>query len=192
MCSHTLEDIRDPLRVCSEIIRVAKRRYIEVPSRVFEASRNREPGVPVGLCHHRWQVEIQGSHITFYVKMHHIHGDPRCSVPESCWQALPPEAMVTWLFWDDTFTFCESNLAPADHREFAARYAGSVAEETEVERLQSELAAARAELVAMHARFGRLDEIGPLSLGVARRLGHLSRRHPRISSALKRVVRAAR
>src|SRR5579872_3647114 len=34
ICSHTLEDIRDPLWVCSELIRVGKRGYIEVPSRV--------------------------------------------------------------------------------------------------------------------------------------------------------------
>src|SRR6516164_2319087 len=39
ICSHTLEDIRDPLWVCSEMIRIAKRGYIEVPSRIAETCR---------------------------------------------------------------------------------------------------------------------------------------------------------
>src|SRR4051794_3940496 len=120
VCSHTLEDIRDPLWVCSEINRVAKRGYIEVPSRVFEACRNREPGVPVGLCHHRWICEVEGSHITFYSKMHHIHGDLSYSIPESCWRSLPEEVMSTWFFWEDHFTYCEKYLHRDDHRAFAA------------------------------------------------------------------------
>src|SRR5436190_9828986 len=37
ICSHTLEDIRDPLWVCSEMQRVAKRGYIEIPSRLVES-----------------------------------------------------------------------------------------------------------------------------------------------------------
>src|SRR5271154_4133672 len=36
ICSHTLEDIRVPLWVCSEMIRIAKAGYIEVPSRLWE------------------------------------------------------------------------------------------------------------------------------------------------------------
>src|SRR5262245_49885274 len=44
ICSHTLEDIRDPLFVCAEMIRIAKRGYIEVPSRLVESSRGIEPG----------------------------------------------------------------------------------------------------------------------------------------------------
>jgi hypothetical protein len=32
VCSQTLEDVRDPLWVCSEMIRVAKAGYIEVPA----------------------------------------------------------------------------------------------------------------------------------------------------------------
>src|SRR3954449_10993879 len=31
ICSHTLEDIRDPIWVCSELARVARAGYIEVP-----------------------------------------------------------------------------------------------------------------------------------------------------------------
>jgi hypothetical protein len=193
MCSHTLEDIRDPLWVCSEIRRVAKRGYIEVPSRAFEASRNREPGVPVGLCHHRWHCEIEGAHITFFPKMHHIHGDPRCSIPESCWQSLPEEELVAWLFWEDHFTFEEKYLSPDDHRAFAARYAepSDEATGTDVAQLRGELEAIRAELAAIHDRFGPLEELGPLSIEVARRLANLSRRHSRLSSAVKRLVRAA-
>ncbi|MEE8275687.1 MAG: methyltransferase domain-containing protein, partial [Alphaproteobacteria bacterium] len=34
--SHLLEDVRDPLTVCRELSRVAKRGYIEVPSRARE------------------------------------------------------------------------------------------------------------------------------------------------------------
>ncbi len=36
-CSHTLEDIRDPLSLCGEIVRVGKAGYIEVPSRMIES-----------------------------------------------------------------------------------------------------------------------------------------------------------
>src|SRR6185369_14551494 len=32
-CSHTLEDLRDPIAVCRELVRVAKSGYIETPSR---------------------------------------------------------------------------------------------------------------------------------------------------------------
>lgn len=36
-CSHTLEDVKDPMWVCSEIIRIGKRGYIETPSRWIES-----------------------------------------------------------------------------------------------------------------------------------------------------------
>src|SRR5438067_2197296 len=36
VCSHLLEDLRDPIWVCSELRRVAKAGYIEVPSRIEE------------------------------------------------------------------------------------------------------------------------------------------------------------
>src|SRR4051812_15068559 len=42
ICSHILEDIRDPLYVSSELMRVSKRGYIEVPSRVLESCRGQE------------------------------------------------------------------------------------------------------------------------------------------------------
>ena len=36
ICSHTLEDVCDPVWVCEELARVAKAGYIEVPSRLEE------------------------------------------------------------------------------------------------------------------------------------------------------------
>ena len=49
ICSHTLEDVRDPLFVCAEIIRVSKRGYIEVPSRIIESCRGVEHKKIAGL-----------------------------------------------------------------------------------------------------------------------------------------------
>src|SRR5688500_1405916 len=33
VCSHTLEDVRDPVWVCAELSRVARAGYVEVPAR---------------------------------------------------------------------------------------------------------------------------------------------------------------
>ncbi len=107
VCSHTLEDLRDPVWVCAEMVRVAKRGYIEVPSRIAEATRGLErPGV-VGLSHHRWLVDINGDEIRFLQKFHCIHSHWRYSLPRSFMRALPPERHVQWLFWEGRFEFRE-------------------------------------------------------------------------------------
>lgn len=109
ICSHTLEDLRDPLWVCSELIRVAKRGYIEVPSRVAETSRGWEHRHMAGLSHHRWLIEIEGSQIRFMMKYHMIHRW-RYSFPPSYLAALPADQQIAWLFWKDGFTFAEPLL----------------------------------------------------------------------------------
>src|SRR5919198_3858549 len=53
VCSHTLEDVRDPIWVCSELIRVARAGYIEVPSRLEEQAHGFQ-GPWVGWGPHRW------------------------------------------------------------------------------------------------------------------------------------------
>jgi hypothetical protein len=83
ICSQTLEDVRDPLYVCSELMRVSKRGYIEVPSRLYESSRGVEKVKIVGCAHHRWFVEIKGNHLQFTQKYHAIHGDKSLSFPPS-------------------------------------------------------------------------------------------------------------
>ena len=60
-CSHTLEDIRDPLWVCSEMVRISRRGYVEIPSRLWETCRGTEHPRLAGLSHHRWLIEITGA-----------------------------------------------------------------------------------------------------------------------------------
>jgi hypothetical protein len=112
-CSHVLEDLRDPLWVCSEMVRVAKRGYLEVPSRLAESSRGIEPGI-VGWSHHRWLVEMDGGDVVFRMKYHGIHGHWRYSLPASFVRSLPPERHVQWLFWDDRFDFREETIHGVD------------------------------------------------------------------------------
>jgi len=57
-CSNTLEDVKDPIRVCKEIIRVGKAGKIIVPSVYLECRRGVDtwPGANLyaGFVHHRW------------------------------------------------------------------------------------------------------------------------------------------
>ena len=107
ICSHTLEDIRDPLWVCSELIRVAKRGYIEVPSREWETCRGLERPNEVGLSHHRWLIDVSGKRLRFLMKFHLIHSHWRFSLPRSHAIRQTPEQQVQWLWWEDSFDFEE-------------------------------------------------------------------------------------
>jgi hypothetical protein len=72
-CTHVLEDLRDPIWVCSEIARIAKAGYIEVPSRVVEQSRGVEHPCYAGYYHHRWLVSMEGTKLQFRFKPHSLH-----------------------------------------------------------------------------------------------------------------------
>jgi FkbM family methyltransferase len=77
ICSHALEDVRDPLHAHAQLIRVAKAGYIEVPSRLIETCVGHERRNQAGLSHHRWLIKIDGAHITFLPKYHSIHSSRR-------------------------------------------------------------------------------------------------------------------
>ncbi|MEX0691681.1 MAG: methyltransferase domain-containing protein [Gemmatimonadales bacterium] len=109
ICSHVLEDVRDPLGLCAEIVRVGRAGYIELPSRAVESCRGIEPGL-VGWSHHRWLVDITGTHLTFMMKYHTIHAHWRYSFPARYLRSLPHERHVQWLFWTDDFTCEERTL----------------------------------------------------------------------------------
>ncbi len=115
ICSHTLEDIRDPLFVCSELIRVSKRGYIEVPSRVSETCRGSEADNLVGLSHHRWFVEIQDNHIQFTMKYHTIHSNFQLSFPPSYAKKLSTDESIDYIFWNNDFTFAETQIHGVDN-----------------------------------------------------------------------------
>ncbi len=109
ICSQTLEDLRDPLWVCSEMIRVGKRGYIEVPSRLAESSRGIEPN-QVGWSHHRWLIDIADNHISFTMKYHKIHSHWRFSLPARALRRMAEAARNQWLFWEGAFGYSEVTI----------------------------------------------------------------------------------
>ena len=102
ICSHTLEDIRDPIWVCQELQRVAKAGYIEVPSRLEEQARGVQ-GDWVGWGHHHWLIDIGQNSVEFVFKPHILHGKPELHVPHEIAAALTPEERVQTLWWEGSF-----------------------------------------------------------------------------------------
>src|SRR4051812_38926011 len=106
VCAHTLEDIRDPVWVCSELIRVSNAGYIEVPSRLEEQTYGIQ-GPWVGWGHHRWLVEVSEGRIEFVFKHHVIHGRGSDHLPIDLWRALGEEEKVSTLWWNGSFEYGE-------------------------------------------------------------------------------------
>ena len=106
ICSHTLEDVRDPVWVCSELVRVARAGYIEVPSREEEQSRGVH-GPWVGWSHHRWICDVGDGEIGFVAKPHLIHYMEGKSFPEGFADSLGDIERVSYLFWEGSFEFGE-------------------------------------------------------------------------------------
>ena len=99
VCSHTLEDLRDPLWVCAEMERVGRAGYVEVPSRLEEQSHG-VYGNFVGWPHHHWLIDVEADSIEFVFKDHEIHSRPECWFPRSFWERLSDEERVQTLWWE--------------------------------------------------------------------------------------------
>lgn len=106
VCSHTLEDVRDPLFVCSELIRTSKAGYLEVPSRLEEQAYGVH-GPWVGWSHHRWLIDVVGDEIVFVFKSHVIHSRDSDHFPAGFTRGLTPEERVQCLWWRDAFQYRE-------------------------------------------------------------------------------------
>jgi len=103
VCRHTLEDIKDPIRVCHEMMRVAKSGYIETPHRVYECTKGVERHWWCGHYHHRWLVEVEGNKIVFQFKPHNLHSNPAFHWRCLPWQKVREEFKNTSLSWDHKF-----------------------------------------------------------------------------------------
>jgi hypothetical protein len=82
VCSHTLEDVRDPIGVCRELSRVARAGYVEVPAPVEELTWGIQ-GEWVGWSHHHWITEMIDDELVFTAKPHLLCADGRHLPPGS-------------------------------------------------------------------------------------------------------------
>lgn len=103
ICSHILEDIRDPIWLCSEIMRIGKAGYIEVPSMKVELTKGVMDKSYAGYYHHRWLVEIKNNKIIFRFKPHFIHNNKRFHFPKRFLNRLAEKDKVNFLFWNKKF-----------------------------------------------------------------------------------------
>ena len=110
VCSHTLEDVRDPVFACAELQRVAKAGYVEVPSRVEEHMRDVHGPWP-GWAHHRWVCDVDpyAPAIDFVFKSHAIPSIPH--------RDLPDERRVQWFWWEGSFAYRERILHGIDEHD---------------------------------------------------------------------------
>jgi len=98
-CTQTLEDIRDPIAVCKEMMRVGKAGYIETPGVLAEICND--------FWHHRWFVKVQNSKIMFLQKsslfknMVWNHHSPMLIYPMGRKQKYQDRAC--YMLWRDKF-----------------------------------------------------------------------------------------
>ena len=96
ICSQTLEDVRDPVKVCSELSRVARAGYVETPAAVVELTRGIESQLWCGWRHHRWLVEREGDGLVFVAKPHHVHNPLWPAIRSPRLLAVPRELQLAW------------------------------------------------------------------------------------------------
>src|SRR5262249_48921913 len=108
ICSHLLEDLRDPIWVCSELLRIAKAGYVEVPSRVEEQSLGVEHPRYAGYYHHRWLITLEGTRLDFRHKPHLLHSINDAIVARlRPGTRINPKHAILAFQWQDAFEFRE-------------------------------------------------------------------------------------
>ncbi len=101
VCVTTLEDVRDPIWVCSELSRVSRAGYVEIPTVLAELIYNVQGnGQFLGHEHHRWFVEIKDGELEFLHKSHDIHHDWTLRVTPRMRAQMRVEDELQGLFWE--------------------------------------------------------------------------------------------
>jgi hypothetical protein len=103
IASHILEDVRDPVRVCGELSRVARAGFIETPSVRLELTRGVDPRGRryVGYYHHRWLVRPANGGLEFLFKPHFLAASKRFHLPPRYLStSSSPEGQYVSLFWE--------------------------------------------------------------------------------------------
>ena len=83
ICTHTLEDLSNPLLVCKMINKIAKSGYIAIPSKFIELTRLANMGLEKsingksfrGYIHHRWIFQVENGEFIAYPKLNFIDYD---------------------------------------------------------------------------------------------------------------------
>lgn len=137
LCSNLLEDVRDPLAVCRELNRVGRAGYIETPSRLREIFAKRAPGPlgrwrgrapEVGFYHHRWFVELDGTHLRFTAKTAALmERRDNYLTRRDLGRRLAEAESGIGLFWQGGFTFEEVFADPrAEYPDYRRRALASL------------------------------------------------------------------
>ncbi len=101
VCVTTLEDVRDPLRVCAELSRVAKAGYVEVPT-VLSELMYWVQGPWLGYMHHRWlcDPDPESGGLLFRHKDHALHSDWRLRVVPRWHAEMSLDDLLFGVFWE--------------------------------------------------------------------------------------------
>jgi hypothetical protein len=120
VCVMTLADLRDPIWVCSELSRVAKSGYVEVPTIVSELLQHEGDdagGQHLGYAHRRWFVQMEGGELVFVHKAHDIHHDWSLRISQRWQERMTVADERQGLFWEGALPARERLLlTPLDHR----------------------------------------------------------------------------
>lgn len=109
ICSHTLEDLTQPLYLIRELVRVSQAGYIEIPSRLHEQTvgvSNRSSSF-VGHSHHHWIIDKEENKLVFYKKQDSIVNPiSYYRLPLNFYEKTTkdnPNLTSTSLFWEEQF-----------------------------------------------------------------------------------------
>lgn len=125
LCSHTIEDLPDPIPALNEIARICRTVLIICPSRLLEHTLHLVRPSYCGFRHHTWMVEASANELRLTRKSA-IQLKPGCHVTCPIGKTLPREAGSMYYFGPPLPVRIQTFATPADeaqeNRAFMACY----------------------------------------------------------------------